>query len=174
MEDLRTIYSKIYDQQVEKIYRFVYIKVNSQTLAEDITAETFTRGWEAVQAKGKGGHGTMPIENVTAFLYRIARNMVIDYYRTKERTRTTSLDNVSLTDPRLDISQAAIVSSDIDQVRTVLSSLKEDYQNVIIWHYIDSLSIGEVAKLLNRSEEATRVLLSRALKGLREKMSQEA
>ena len=174
MDDLRVIYSRIYDQQVEKIYRFVYIKVNSQTLAEDITAETFTKGWEAIQARNKGGHTKMPIENITAFLYRIARNKVIDYYRTKGRTETASLENVSLADSRLDVSQAAIISSDISRVKSVLSSMKEDYQNVIIWHYVDSLSIGEVAKLLNRSEEATRVLLSRALKGLREKMSQEA
>lgn len=174
MEDLREIYSRVYDQQVEKIYRFIYLKVNSQTLAEDMTADTFKKGWESVSNRSKNKHETIPIENITAFLYRIARNMVIDYYRSKSRTETQSLGTYDVADSRLDISETAMINSDINQVRTVLTSLKEDYQNVIIWHYLDSMSIPEVSKLLNRSEEATRVLLSRAIKSLREKMSEEA
>ena len=174
MEDLREIYSRVYDQQVEKIYRFIYLKVNSQTLAEDMTADTFKKGWEVVSDKSKNKQGTMPVGNITAFLYRIARNMVIDYYRSKSRTETQSLGTYDVADSRSDISQTAMINSDINQVRTVLTSLKEDYQNVIIWHYLDSMSIPEVSKLLNRSEEATRVLLSRAIKSLREKMSEEA
>jgi len=55
-------------------------------------------------------------------------------------------------------------------VRNALSAMNEDYQNAIIWHYLDDLPIKEVAQLLKRSEPATRVLLHRALKDLRARL----
>ncbi len=59
------------------------------------------------------------------------------------------------------------LSSEIEKIRGVINGLKPDYQNVIIWHYLDDLSIPEVAKMLDKSEETTRVTLHRALKALR-------
>jgi len=59
------------------------------------------------------------------------------------------------------------LESDFDNVRTALVSLKEEYQDIIIWYYLDDLSISEIAKMLDKSEGATRVMLYRALKTLR-------
>ena len=167
MADLRKIFSKIYDQYIGKIYRFIFLKVSSQEIAQDLTSETFLRGWESFK------NGTK-IENPQAFLYRIARNLVTDHYREKGRAQIVSAEYVSIVDPREDIEEAAVLKSDINTVRLALVNLKEDYQNVIIWHYLDDLPITEVAKLLDRTEEATRVLLSRALKGLRNELNQFA
>ena len=166
MEDLRKIFSKIYDQYVEKIYRFIFLKVNSQEVAEDLTSETFLRTWE----KFKQGSGN-PIENPQAFLYRTARNLVIDYYREKSKAEVVSAEERSLLDPREDLQKIALKNSDLETIKGALASLKEDYQNVIIWHYLDDLPISEVAKLLGRTEEATRVLLHRALVALRQKLN---
>ena len=63
--------------------------------------------------------------------------------------------------------------SEFSQVKAKLANLRDDYQNVIIWHYLDDLPIGEVAKLLDRSEDATRVLLHRALESLKSNMGSE-
>jgi len=165
MSDQRKIFSKIYDRYIDKIYRFIFLKVSSQEIAQDLTSETFLKGWESFK------NGTK-IENPQAFLYRIARNLVTDHYREKGRAQIVSAEYVSIVDPREDVEEAAVLKSDIDTVRLALVNLSEDYQNVIIWHYLDDLPITEVAKLLDRTEEATRVLLSRALKSLRNEINQ--
>jgi len=165
MADLRKTFSKIYDRYIDKIYRFIFLKVSSQEIAQDLTSETFLRGWESFKNGNK-------IENPQAFLYRIARNLVTDHYREKGRAQIVSAEYVSIIDPREDVEEAAVLKSDLNTIRLALVSLKEDYQDVITWHYLEDLSIPEVAKMLDRSEDATRVLLSRALQALRNEINQ--
>jgi len=176
MADLRKTFSKIYDQNIDKIYRFIFLKVNSQEIAEDLTSETFLRGWETYKnqkSKSKNqkdeGENQKEIKNPRAFLYKIARNLVIDYYREKGRVKIVSAEDAGLVDPRVDLEARAAIMSDLAQVKNVLSELNEDYQNAIIWRYLDDLPISEIALLLDRTEGATRVLLHRALESLREK-----
>lgn len=159
----RKIFSKIYDQYIDKIYRFIFLKVSSQEIAQDLTSETFLRGWESF----KGGN---KIENPQAFLYKIARNLVTDHYREKGKTRIVSADYVKIIDPRTNLEEKAILNSDLDTIRLALTNLKEDYQNLIIWHYLDDFSISEVAKMLDKSEPAVRVQLHRALKALKNEL----
>ena len=160
-------FSKIYDQYISKIYRFVLLKVSSQEVAEDISSRVFMKGWEIFRKD------VDKIENPKAFLYKVARNMVIDHYREKGRTKTVSADAIPnlIPDPRTSIYDRAITNAEMDKVRVALAGLSDDYQNVVIWHYLDDLSIKETAKLLDRSEDATRVLLSRALGSLRERLT---
>ncbi len=166
MEDIQKKFSKIYNQCIEKIYRFVFVKVNSQETAEDITSKVFMRGWEVFKERAD------EIENPTAFLYQIARNLIIDHYREKGRTQVISADyGPQIADPRTNIEEKVIINADLVVVKTALRDLSDDHQNVIIWHYLDDLPIKDVAKLLDRSEEATRVLLHRALNSLREKLT---
>ena len=162
MDSLRKVFSKIYDQNINKIYRFIFLKVSSQEIAQDLCSETFLRTWEKFK-QGKGN----PIQNPQAFLYRTARNLVIDHYRQKGKAQVISAESAPIVDPRENLEEEAILRSDLNMVKTSLAGLKDDYQDVIIWHYLDDLPISEVSELLDRSEEATRVLLHRALKALK-------
>ena len=164
MANSRKNFSKIYDQYVNKIYRFVFLKVNSQEIAEDLTSETFLRGWESF----KGNQNR--VENPSAFLYKIARNLITDFYREKGKTKIVPAENIRIIDPNQNLEEKAILNSDLNNIRLALINLSEDYQNVVIWHYLDDFSIQEVAKMLDKSEEATRVLLHRALKALRNEL----
>ena len=166
MANLRKIFSKIYDQYIDKIYRFIFLKVNSQEIAQDLCSETFLRGWQTFKEKNE------EIENIQAFLYRIARNLVTDHYREKGKAKVISAEYWEVTDPRQNLEEKSLLKSDFDNIRMALASLKEDYQDVIIWHYLDDLPIPEVAKLLGRTESATRVLLHRALKALKNGLNQ--
>ena len=171
MEHLQKQFSKIYDKYIDKIYRFVFVKVNSQETAEDITSKVFMRGWEAFKNQKLYSKNQKEIENPQAFLYQIARNAVIDHYRERGRTQVVSADyGPQLTDPRTDLEGKAILNADLAKIKDALKDLNDDHQNVIIWHYLDDLPIKDVAKLLDRSEEATRVLLHRALNALRERL----
>lgn len=169
MNNFRKKFSQIYDQYVEKIYRFIYLKVNSEEIAQDLCSETFLRGWNAYQKN----HNPKPeIKNIQAFLYQIARNLIIDHYREKGKREIVSAEQVSIIDPQPGLEIKMALNSDLEQVKAALIDMKEDYQNVVIWRYLDDLSISEIAKMLNRTEQATRVLLHRALNSLREKINQ--
>ena len=135
-------------------------------------SETFLRGWEAFKKNTSSNPGPQKeIENFQAFLYQIARNLVIDHYREKGKAQMVSVEYASIIDPRQDLEEKSHLDSEISQIRTVLADLKEDYQNVIIWHYLDDLPIQEVAKIMGRTEDTTRVLLHRALGALRKKLN---
>ena len=75
MDSLNEQFGQIYDQYIDKIYRFVYLKVDGQETAQDVTSKVFIKGWESYQKSGSN------IKNPGAFLYQIARNAVVDHYR---------------------------------------------------------------------------------------------
>ena len=160
MEILKEQFSEIYDQYIDKIYRFVYLKVNSQEIAEDITSKVFTKGWESYKNK--------QIDNVGAFLYQIARNTVIDHYREKGRTKVVSADNAGdLTDNKTNILDRAVLASDFETVKLAISKIKKDYQDIVIWHYVDGMEISEIAQIMERPQGTVRVMLHRGLKELK-------
>jgi RNA polymerase sigma-70 factor (ECF subfamily) len=165
MEKLKKVFSKIYDRYIDKIYRFIFLKVNKKEIAEDLTSETFLRCWKSFQEGAK-------VENPQAFLYQIARNLVTDYYRQKNKFQVISVENNPIADPRQNIEEKFHQILELEKIKTALSTLKDDYQNVIIWHYLDDLPIPKVARLLNKTDQATRVLLSRALASLKKKLTE--
>lgn len=164
MPNSKKIFSAIYDQHIDKIYRFVFLKVSSKEVAEDLTSETFLRGWKAFK-------NPQDIENPSAFLYKIARNLIIDHYRQNDQKKTVPIDNVNVIDNALNLEEKAVLSSELDIIRVALTALKDDYQSVVVWRYLDDLSIPEIAKMLQKSEGATRVTLHRALKELKKHLS---
>lgn len=164
MANPRKTFSKIYDKYINKIYRFIFLKVSSQEIAEDLCSEVFTRGWESLKKGQK-------IENPQAFLYQIARNLVIDHYREKGRYKTVSADYVEMADPRLALEEKAFLNSDVDNIKLALSDINENYREIIVWRYLDELSVPEIAKMLDKSETAVRVTLHRALKSLKTRVT---
>jgi len=156
MKHLQESFSKIYDQYIEKIYRFVDI-------AQDITSETFLRCWQAYQKNNPNNE----IKNVSAFLYKIARNLVIDHYREKGRTDVVSVDFVTLNDQKPGLEEKIAINSELEQMKTAISKLRDDYQNIIIWYYLEEMSVPEIAQMLGKTEQATRVMIHRALKSLK-------
>ncbi len=165
MSSSKKAFSQIYDSSIDKIYRFIFFKVNSQEIAEDLCSETFLKGWQVFKENSK------EIENPQAFLFQIARNLVIDYYREKGRTRTVPTDSIPITDPDEDLQEKAFVNSEIEMIKNALSDLKDDYQELVIWHYIDDYTIPEIAQMMDKSEGAVRVMLHRALKSLKSKVN---
>ena len=161
MNDLNEQFGHIYDQYIDKIYRFVYLKVNSQEIAEDITSKVFLKGWETYKTN-------LEIQNVGAFLYQIARNAVIDHYREKGRTKVVSTEVSSqIAQPGKDLQEKAIISADFADVKAAIQGLKKDYQDIIIWHYVDDMPVPEIAKTLNKPAGTIRVMLHRGLKDLK-------
>ena len=164
MPNKRKEFEKIYNQCIKKIYRFIFLKVNSEEIAQDLSSETFLRGWESYKNNPN-------IENPSAFLYQIARNLTTDYYREKGRTQFVSPEIAPIADPNPGIEEKAIFDSDLEEIKRGLVKIKDEYQDVIIYRYLDELSMPEIAKIMDKSEGTVRVLLHRALKSLRNEIN---
>ena len=163
MSKIRKKFSHFYSTYVEKIYRFVYLKVSSQEIAEDLTSRVFTQSWNKFRI-------SQDIKNPRAYIYQIARNEVVNYYRSKSRFRTVSVESVEIIDPQPGIEEKNQLGSDIEEVKKAISFLNDDYQNVIIWRYLDNLPIKEISGIMEKPEGTVRVMLHRALKDVREKL----
>jgi len=165
MDNLHEQFSQIYDQYIEKIYRFVYLKVNSRDIAEDITSKVFVKGWEAYQ---KSQNPDSKIQNTGAFLYQIARNAVVDYYREKGRISTVSSEVLpEISDPADSIYDKAVLDADVSLIKAGIKNLKPEHQDIIIWHYLEDIPIAQIAKMLDKPAGTVRVMLHRGLKELK-------
>ena len=164
-------FSQIYDQYIGKIYRFVYLKVYSEEIAQDITSKVFLKGWQAFSAQSEVSieGQESPIKNPGAFLYQVARNAVVDHYRAKGRSKEVSADaSPEMVDPRADAKEQAILNADVNAVKNSIKKLGQEYQDIIIWHYLEDMPIEDIAKLINRPAGTVRVMLHRGLKDLRD------
>ncbi len=155
-------FGRIFDFYHEKIYRFVYLKVSTAQDAEDIVAECFLKAWQYIKEGKK-------IASLQAFLYQVARNLVVDFYRRKGAP-TESLDDVEITiADRSDLSleEKMVLKSDMAKVEGALRTLKDTYREVIVLHFLNELSLSETAKIIGKTPGATRVLLHRGMKALK-------
>ena len=167
MSNSRKIYSQVYDKYVKKIYRFVLLKVNSAEIAEDLTSEVFMRGWQAYKTQQD------KIENVQAFLYQIARNLLADHYRQEVKVQFVSVEYAPpLPDEKQDLEEISFIQSDMTRVKAALVNINDDYREVIVWYYMDELKVLEIAKILDKSEPTVRVLIHRALHALKTELKE--
>ncbi|MFA5433017.1 MAG: RNA polymerase sigma factor [Candidatus Paceibacterota bacterium] len=155
-------FSQLYDEHIDKVYRFVFFKVSNEALAQDITSETFTRLWKEIV-------NDKEVKSPSGFLFRVAKNMIIDHYRAKDQNPANldNLDNI-LVDQKEDVLKAIVQNDEMKAVRVALDQLNEDSRLAVSLYYIEQQPYSEVAKALNRSQGATRVLVSRGMKQLRE------
>jgi RNA polymerase sigma-70 factor, ECF subfamily len=165
MEEINAYFSQIYDQHVKKIYRFIYLKVSSVETAEDLSSEVFLRLYKYVQ-------GSKPeIQNPQAFLYQIARNVIADHYR-GQKVSVISIEKttIELEDVGEKTRELSEISIEMDRIKQAISQLHGDYQDLIIWRYIDELTVPEIAQITGKTEENVRVGVHRALQSLKEKV----
>ncbi len=162
------IYAELYDLFVDKIYRFVFFKVNNQEEAQDLTADVFLRVWQYIQEKKKVG-------NFKALLYQVAKNRVIDHYRQKSRSDVLTDEEIlkEIEDVRgEDFVKEIEIKSEIKSLESFLKQLKAEYQEVLLLKYVEGYSNSEIAKILDKSTSNVRVLSHRALKILQNLISE--
>lgn len=159
-------YTELYDAYVKQIYRFVYFKVSNHEEAEDITSQVFLKAWQYLQEKKE-------VKSFSGLLYRIARNAVIDLYRTRAAKPETSLaEDYDIGDGGkwyADISAKV----DAEKVIKALKKLKQEYQEAITFRYIDELELSEIAEITGKGAIATRVTLHRALNKLKQILAED-
>lgn len=160
---------EFYDKNVAKIYRYIYFRVSSQELAQDLASEVFLKCWQKMSLNGEEN-----ISNPRAFFYQVARNLIADFYRQRDKTplSLSEIADNSLND-KIAVKKDGPVEQvsaalETDLIKKALNKLNNDYQEIIIWRYLDELEIKEIAEIMDKKEGAVRTLLSRALAELRE------
>lgn len=165
-------FARLYDRYVTPIYRFVYLKLPSKEMAEEVASETFLRCWQYIQEKNDIG-------NIRALLYRIARNLVVDTYR-KQKELTVSALSISVTFSEDGTSTDSDVEFSDEQrgrdhiearaemalVLAKISRLKEDFQDVLTLRLVDGLGFDDIASILEKTPGNVRVIYHRAMKVL--------
>jgi RNA polymerase sigma-70 factor (ECF subfamily) len=120
--------------------------------------------------------GDEPIQNIRSLLYRVARNSVVDFYRKRAHADVTHDEELLLTIPddrQQHLLDEIDVGVDMKRLERYLRRLKDEYREVILLRYVEELTLGEIAKALDKSSGAVRVLLHRAIKVLKHVITSE-
>lgn len=152
---------RLYDFYITRVYRFVYFRVSSREDAEDLTEQIFVKVLVAVRAYEDRG---LPFE---AWLFRIARNEVTDYYR-KRRAEKVPLEAIAeLPDTAPDPESVTQQKMAYQEVMAALPKLPKQYREIIMLKFIDDLENDDISEVLGKPVSHIRVLQSRALAKLK-------
>ena len=153
-------FGQLYDHYLPQIYRFILLKVNSKSEAEDLTHEVFLSAWQNIHNYRYEG---FPF---SSWLYQIAKNAVIDFYRTSKKNIRIENVGENILEAKAD-SEGLNNILEIEKIKKCIFLLKPDYQDVLIMRFIEDLSPEEIASSLNKSEGAVRLIQHRAIKELK-------
>ncbi|MBI2634634.1 sigma-70 family RNA polymerase sigma factor [Candidatus Peregrinibacteria bacterium] len=159
----RDAFSRIYDLMVEPVYKYVYYRVNVSDV-EDIVENIFLRVWEHLRQY-------KPQKSFSAWVFRIAHNMIVDYYRASRDRDVLVLDPHVPDENRqhnpIKNTQDALHG---DVLRKAIAILKKPYRDIIIYKFINELSNKEIADIMGKNEGSLRILQFRALKALKREL----
>lgn len=154
-------FGQIYDAYVDAIYRYLYYRVGSHAVAEDLTSETFLRALRRIDSFTWQG------KDIGAWFVTIARNLVTDHVKSSRfRLEVTTADMLDadraddgIEDEVLSRLQNAVL---LDAVRR----LKPEQQECIVLRFLQGLSVAETAEIMDRNEGAIKALQHRAVRRL--------
>ncbi|MGB9674036.1 MAG: RNA polymerase sigma factor [Anaerolineales bacterium] len=160
-------FGEIYQRHAADVYRYFKAHLNDAQDAEDLLADVFLRTWKALPSY-------YPIRRVPfrVFLFRIARNRLIDYYRRQNLRHSADL----VDDDLQDLKNGINTTDEQDHFRQIemqqiMKDLRDDYRTVLELRFFGGLTPNEIAQVMERSEGAIRVLQHRALAALHKLIS---
>jgi RNA polymerase sigma-70 factor (ECF subfamily) len=158
--------AEIYDRYSESVYRYLYRYLGDAAQAEDLTSEVFLRFLKAL------GTRRAPKEQLQGWLYRVAHNLTMDWFRQQSRRPTVALDEELVADGDLP-STVAEKRQEQQRLRAAIARLTEGQQQVILLRFGEGYKVAEVAALMGKSEGAVKVLQHRAVKRLHKLLGPE-
>jgi RNA polymerase sigma-70 factor (ECF subfamily) len=161
-------FGQLYDRYVSRIYNYVYHRVGNHHDAEDLTARTFYRALSHID---RYVHRGAPF---SAWLYRIAHNLVANYHRDRSRRQTIALDETSAVTSRQPSPQEQAEANErAEALRRAIRRLSPDRQQLLILKFSEGLSNAEIGEIMGRSEGAIKSLYHRTLLTLQEELGGE-
>jgi RNA polymerase sigma-70 factor (ECF subfamily) len=163
----RDAFGVLYERHVTAIYRYVYYRVGSQADAEDLTARVFARGLKHIRNYNDRG---VPF---TAWLYRIAHNVVANYHRDNSRHPAVPLEEVEIFTGQDDDNDQRIDNQrEREKLLRAIRLLPAERQHLIVLKFVEQMQNNEIGQIMSRSEGAIKSLYHRTLLQLREIMDE--
>jgi RNA polymerase sigma-70 factor, ECF subfamily len=151
----------LYDHYHPQVYRFLYYRVGSQTLAEDLTSDTFFRALRSMSSFRWQG------KDFGAWLMTIARNLTTDHYKSGKNRLEVTTEDMSPHDSATEGPESAVLASLTNEaLMEALRKLPIEQQECLVMRFLQSLSIAETAQIMGRSEGAIKQLQLRAVRNL--------
>lgn len=152
----------LYERYAQRIFRFLFAQLSRRADAEDLTSDVFLRAWHSLP---RYRERRFPF---SAYLFRIARNVLIDHYRSSRYEGVLSTDDLNgFADGKASSSEIVATKFEHQDLYKNLGELRENYRTVLVLRFLNELSPKETAQVMRRSEGAVRVLQHRALAALR-------
>ncbi len=150
-----------YDEYADPIFRHCALRLNDRERGKDLMQDTFVRAWESMQK------GTT-IDNMRAFLYKIANNLIIDDARRRKLRTEESLEDMQ-EDHGWEVPDTAPDPSRVTQgamVMQTVSRLEEPYRTAVVMRYVDGLPPREIADALGVTPNVVSVRIHRGIEQL--------
>jgi RNA polymerase sigma-70 factor (ECF subfamily) len=156
----------LYERYVSRIYSYIYYRTGNQHDAEDLTARVFFRALRHVENYKDRG---LPL---SAWLYRIAHNLVANWHRDNSRRKEIPLDEIILVRHGGDLPEMVLIENEEkENLLKVLHRLPADRHQLILLKFVEHLSNAEIGQVMGRSEGAVKSLYHRTLLSLRDEFS---
>ena len=153
----------LYERYVSRIYSYIYYRTGNQHDAEDLTARVFFRALRHVENYKDRG---LPL---SAWLYRIAHNLVANWHRDNSRRNEVPLDEILLVRHGGDLPELVLIENEEkEKLLKVIHHLPADRQQLILLKFGEHLSNAEIGRVMGRSEGAVKSLYHRTLLSLRD------
>jgi RNA polymerase sigma-70 factor, ECF subfamily len=160
-QEIQQQFLSAYDNYSEAIYRHCFFRVYSKVRAEELVQETFMRVWQYLMQGKK-------VENLRAFLYRVANNLIIDESRKKkEESLEILMEKSPAYEPSYEGHKSIEKKILYNEVVDGMKDLPPDYKEILVLRYIDDLDPKEIAQILETNANNVSVKINRAVKALK-------
>ncbi|MGQ0600154.1 MAG: RNA polymerase sigma factor [Anaerolineales bacterium] len=156
----------LYDQHQNAIFRYLWARLGERQLAEDLTGDVFMRMLGALP-------NYRPTAPFRAWLYRIARNLLVDHYRKHAQTPLSLQHAEAQAAPEADPVTLAQHTLTVERLHRALAQLDEAQREVVTLRFLSGLSLQETAAALEKTEAAIKALQHRGLAALRQALAEE-
>ncbi|MFA6136285.1 MAG: RNA polymerase sigma factor [Candidatus Paceibacterota bacterium] len=159
-------FALIYQQCVSPLYRFFYIRVKNKAISEDLTQLVFLKAWGNIKDLDN-------IENITAWLFTVARNTLIDHWRKKKDISVGDLSFLEEKGGSSDSSGEIDIIKSMGEIELVLDKLNDEQREVVTLKFFDGRSNKEIEKIMRKSSTSIRSLQYRAMLNLRDILNKD-
>ncbi len=161
-------FGRLYENYAERIFNYVYYRTGNQHEAEDLTARVFQRAMSHIGAYTNRG---VPF---SAWLYRIAHNLVANWHRDRSRKQEIPLDDLPAAPMKGEHPEKKVMrSQEQEALLQIIRTLPAERQTLLILKFVEDLSNAEIGEIMGRSEGAVKSLYHRTLLALRDQLKDQ-
>lgn len=158
-------FGELYQRYIDRIFNYVYYRTGNSHDAEDLTARVFQRAMNHIHNYTDRG---VPF---SAWLYRIAHNLVANWHRDRSRKQEIPLDDLPVLSVKGDHPESRLVHTEEQEaLLRLIRKLPPERQHLLILKFVEDLSNAEIGQIMGRSEGAVKSLYHRTLLALRDQM----